>query len=382
MPSRNTRPGTSTLDYGTISTEDSIRGRYASTDVQGGLTSPQPALISSTREEINDLEESENLGLQARPPRFRRTRDGLKRNTGLLLIISSQVFFAMMDAGVKELHTIDPPVGTLQLLAVRMVFTYMCSMIYMVSAGIPDAFFGPKGVRLLLMSRGIGGFFGVFGIYYSLQYLSLSDATVLTFLSPMCTAIAASFLLGEVFTIKEALAGMISLVGVVLIARPTFIFGEASHPAGKEVTSAERLGAVGLSLVGVLGATTAYISIRAIGKRAHPMHNMVYLSAQCVVICTIAMIATKTELVIPTRLDWLALLLMIGIFGFIAQLLLTMGLQRETAGRGTMVLYTQIIFASILEHIFFHTNPTILSLFSTVLIIGSALYVAVSSHSL
>lgn len=50
-------------------------------------------------------------------------------------------------------------------------------------------------------------FFGLFGLYYSLRYLSLSDAVVLTFLSPLTTAISGSCLLGETFTKREALAG-------------------------------------------------------------------------------------------------------------------------------------------------------------------------------
>ena len=72
----------------------------------------------------------------------------------------------------------------------------------MFAAKIPDPFLGPKGVRMLLLTRGFSGlvlrhilsnianitiparsFFGLFGIYYSLQYLSLSDATVLTYVS-------------------------------------------------------------------------------------------------------------------------------------------------------------------------------------------------------
>ena len=48
------------------------------------------------------------------------------------------------------------------------------------------------------------------------------------------------------------------------------------------------------------------------------------------------------HVVLPTRLDWLAMLIMIGIFGFIAQVLLTMGLQREAVGRGTMAVYVQV----------------------------------------
>ena len=56
---------------------------------------------------------------------------------------------------------------------------------------------------------------------------------------------------------------------------------------------------------------------------------------------------------------------------------MTAGLQRETAGRGTLALYSKIVFAIILQRIFFHTLPTYLSLVGTLLIVGSALYVVV-----
>uniref|UniRef100_A0A8H8CGW3 EamA domain-containing protein n=1 Tax=Psilocybe cubensis TaxID=181762 RepID=A0A8H8CGW3_PSICU len=172
---------------------------------------------------------------------------------------------------------------------------------------------------------------------------------------------------------------VVSLVGVVLIARPTFIFGDSAHshePNG--TTPSERLLAVGVSLVGVLGATLAYISIRSIGKRAHTMHIMVYFALQCVVGSTIGMIVTKTPVVIPTQIEWLSLLFMIGVFGFAAQIFLTLGFQREAVGRGTLALYTQIIFASFLEYIVFHTTPSRLSIFGILLIMGSAIYIALT----
>jgi drug/metabolite transporter (DMT)-like permease len=72
----------------------------------------------------------------------------------------------------------------------------------------------PSPAASLLMNRSILGsnsfsyrFFGIFGIYYSLQFLSLSDATVLTFLIPMCTAMAGALFLGENFSRREAFAG-------------------------------------------------------------------------------------------------------------------------------------------------------------------------------
>lgn len=49
-------------------------------------------------------------------------------------------------------------------------------------------------------------FLGLASVYYSLQYLSLADVTVLGFLAPMCTAMTGSFFLKESFGLKEGLA--------------------------------------------------------------------------------------------------------------------------------------------------------------------------------
>ncbi|KAF8063350.1 hypothetical protein FPV67DRAFT_238487 [Lyophyllum atratum] len=314
----------------------------------------------------------------------------LKSNVGLLLVTASQAFFSLMNVFVKKLNSIDPPVSTFELIAVRMIITYVFSMAYMIYAKVPDPFLGPKGVRLLLVFRGSSGFFGLLGIYYSLQYLSLSDATVLTFLAPLCTGICGAIFLKERYTAREAFASIFSLFGVVLIARPAFLFGDVNtihtlstdpnvaQLASETVTSEQRLIAVGVSLIGVLGATGAYTSITAIGKRAHPLHAMTSFSSQCVIVAVIAMIIQKTPIVVPTEVEWLALLILIGVFGFIAQVLLTMGLQRETAGRASTAVYTQVVFAAVLERIFFQTTPSILSVIGTVIIITAALYVALT----
>ena len=50
-------------------------------------------------------------------------------------------------------------------------------------------------------------FTGLSGVYFSLQYLSLSDATVLTFLVPMFTGFSGAVFLKEAFSLRELLAG-------------------------------------------------------------------------------------------------------------------------------------------------------------------------------
>lgn len=313
----------------------------------------------------------------------------------MLLVALAEAFYASMNLAVKELSGIDPPVSTMQLIWIRMTITWLCSVCYMYIAKIPEPLLGPKGVRLLLAFRGFCGFFGLFGVYYSLQYLSLADATVLTFLAPILTTFTGAMFLGERFSWKQVAAGFCSLLGVVLIARPPFLFGNViSVPpaaAGADavpteslsapgVTAAERLGAVGVSILGALGATGVYTIIRAIGTRAHALHNIVAFSSQCVIVSTVAMIAMQTPIVVPTKIEWLALLLMIGFNGFFAQLFMTMGLQRQAVGRSTMAVYIQIVYAIIFDQVFFHAAPSLLSVFGTLIIVLSAVYVALTKE--
>ncbi|KAH9840626.1 uncharacterized protein C8Q71DRAFT_740445 [Rhodofomes roseus] len=316
-----------------------------------------------------------------------------KNNIGLLLIAASTAFGSLMSTLVKKLNSVDPPVPMLELIFIRMSMTWICCMTYMWIMKIPDPFLGPKGIRLLLVLRGVCGFTGLSGSYFSLQYLSISDATVLQFLAPMCTGIVGALVLKEHFTRSQALASFFSLVGVVLIARPTFLFGHIANNSDtaldppvvldgrsdyEEVLPAQRLRAVGFAMFGVVGATGAYTTIRAIGKRAHALHSVTAFSMQCITVSSILMVVFRTTPILPNKLEWVGMLLAIGFCGFFAQMLLTLGLQRETAGRGTMAIYVQIIFATINDIVFFHSTPNLLSTIGTTIIIASAIYVATS----
>lgn len=211
----------------------------------------------------------------------------------------------------------------------------------------------------------------IVGLYYSLQYLSLADATVITFLGPLATGLLGFLVLGEPFTVRETLGGVISLSGVVLIARPAFIFGrktadsDLDNPlvtlangtlAGNNstlkvgeaiaklvnvtsvdlvrrgnstllqddvsvegVTEKQRLFAVGLALLGVCGGAGAYITIRAIGRRASATHSVAYFSLYSTIVSAALMWFTDTKFVLPTQPKWIALLVCVGIFGLAAQ---------------------------------------------------------------
>ncbi|OAX35819.1 DUF6-domain-containing protein [Rhizopogon vinicolor AM-OR11-026] len=308
-------------------------------------------------------------------------------NLGMILIIISQFFFVSMNLGVKQLNSLDVPMHTLELIAVRMAITFICCVLYMVIMKIPDPFLGPKGVRLLLLNRGLCGFFGLFGMYYSLQYLSLADATVLSFLFPLSIAIGGHFILKEPYSKRQAFAAIFSLLGVMLIARPPFLFGDTSSvesdssDMASKATAVDRIRAVGVALFGVVLGSGAVLSMRAIGQRAHPMHLMTFFSVWCTIVASSAMYFWHIPIVYPQKWQWAAMLIFIGLSGFFAQTLTTMGYQRETAARGSMGQYIQLLFAGILEYIFFGTIPSTLSLIGAAIIMTSAIYVIFSQQS-
>ncbi|KAH9052750.1 hypothetical protein EDB87DRAFT_1655582 [Lactarius vividus] len=292
-------------------------------------------------------------------------------NAGLMLVGASQFFLSAMNVAVKLLNSLDKPSTNIGGPWSSLVITYICSIAYMYWKQIPDPVFGPKGLRLLLVLRGFTGFFGLSGIYFSLQYLSLSDAMVLSFLSPILTGFTGAIFLKEPFSHKELFTGLCSFLGVVLIARPQFLFGKAHAnrstgiPAdlSEVATPEQRMLSVIAALIGVLGATGAYTSLRAIGKRAHTLHSITFFSTQCILASTAGMIIFRVTPVIPTHI------------------LLTMGLQRETASRGSLANYIGVVFALAFERIIFHTTPSELSIAGSVIIMSSAIYVALTKSS-
>ena len=87
------------------------------------------------------------------------------------------------------------------------------------------------------------------------------------------------------------------------------------------------------------------------------------------------MIITRTPMVVPMERVHFSMLVSIGVFGFFAQMLMTIGFQIEAVGRASMGIYSQVIFTMILERVIFGTTPGLLSILGTCLILASAIYV-------
>jgi len=80
-----------------------------------GISCPRDVPSAGEREPLLARNTDENVEKLSRLQIFlKATREVCQRNTGLLLIVASEAFFATMEAAAKILQKVEPPVTTFQ----------------------------------------------------------------------------------------------------------------------------------------------------------------------------------------------------------------------------------------------------------------------------
>ncbi|KAH8175705.1 eamA-like transporter family protein [Sarocladium implicatum] len=320
-----------------------------------------------------------------------------QRNKPAILVAVAQMFAALMNMSARLLEIEGDGMHPFQVLLIRQAATTFVCMVYMWWSKTPDAPMGKRELWPLLILRGFSGFFGIFGMWYSMMYIPLADATVLTFLSPGVAGVVCYFALREPFTRIEQLATGVALCGVVLIAQPASLFSSTEDGSNRtkdgdgegDVTAQDRLKAIGFAMLGVCGAACAFTCIRTIGRRAHPIISVNYFGAVCTIICASALVICPLldigqpdiRWITPTSAKQWLLFLLLGSSGFIMQYLLTYGLSLDKTNRANAMVYTHMLFAVGVDRWVFHHSMGLLSVAGCSLILGSAVTVMVMKSS-
>lgn len=218
--------------------------------------------------------------------------------------------------------------------------------------------------RGLLLLRGLLGYGALSAFFFALTRLPLAEATVIQYTNPLFTALLAALFLSESLRARDFLLVLVSLTGVILMTRPAFLFGGLEHRLDPF--------AVTIALTGAILSAAAYVTVRELGRTEHPLVIVFWFAA----IATVGAIPfTAANAVMPTPLEWLALL-GIGVVTQLGQVYLTRGLRREPAGRAMAVAYMQIVFAAILGALFFAELPGPWGVAGALLIIGGTAGIA------
>lgn len=185
------------------------------------------------------------------------------------------------------------------------------------------------------------------------------------------------------------MAGLIALLGVVIIAQPSSIFGNAQHGvksniagAVEDVTPQQRLLAIFVATIGIFGASGAYTMIRVIGHRAHALMSVNYFAILSTIASIIALLVIPDiGFTMPQGISQWCLLVAMGVLGFVLQFLLTAGLQLDRSSKATSMMYSQIVFALMFDFVIWGVLPGMWSFIGGGIVVASTLWAALQKKA-
>jgi drug/metabolite transporter (DMT)-like permease len=212
--------------------------------------------------------------------------------------------------------------------------------------------------RGLLVLRGVFGSFALAGFIFSLTHLPLGEATLIQYTNPVFAIVIAALWFHERIGKRELWALVASLVGVVLISRPTVIFGG---------TSAMPTPWVLIALSGAVCSGAAYATIRRLSQENSQV--VVFYLPLLQVPMALPFVVLNWRM--PNMVEWL-LMIGAGIATQLAQTYMTRGLQLERTARATTAGYLQIIFAATWAVLVFGERFTWWTVAGALVIVGGA----------
>lgn len=285
---------------------------------------------------------------------------------GLFYAFLSTVFFSIITLLVKTIQGVH----AIEISAIRCFFQMLFTVPLLVYH--KTGFLGPRDKRIYLVLRGFIGSNAMILLYYAVQQMPLADATVIMFSNPVFTSILAWIFLKERCTIWDCVFTVFTITGVILIARPPFLFGE--HQRGIESNYANHIKGTIAAFAGAIGAALTFVVLRKMGKSVHYYLSVWYYAVIGFIECVIT-VSVLGEWKIPFcgRDRWL--LVLIAVLGIAGQTFLTKALQIEKAGPVALMRTIDVVLAFIFQFIFLNRAPTMWSL-------GGALCIVLSTSGI
>lgn len=204
--------------------------------------------------------------------------------------------------------------------------------------------------------RGLFGTTAMGLTFAGLGLLPLPEVTAIGFATPIFTVVLAAIMLGERIRLLRVSAVAVGLIGVIIILWPRF--GAADL---------DRMATVGATLI--LGATLlrslVQIHLRQLVQNEHTAAIVFYFSVTASVL---SLFTLPFGWIVPTG-QTLALLVLAGLVGGIAQILVTSSYRFGSASMLAPYDYTSMLFAIIIGYVLFGELPTVMMLAGAALVI-------------
>ncbi|ATO34877.1 Membrane protein, putative [Dickeya dianthicola RNS04.9] len=199
--------------------------------------------------------------------------------------------------------------------------------------------------------RGFSGTGGMYFNYLALVYLSLADATAISYAAPLFTVIMAALLLKEKVHVARWLGVVVGFSGILIMLSANLTAGGAML-AHSGLQSGMGLGAL-FALLAALCSATSNVQIRFLNGIEKPGAIVFYFS----LMTTLIGLATITlGWSMPTPLQ-LLLLIGCGFFGGMTQILVTLSLRYTDASLLAPFDYTTLVWSMMIGYLFLNNFP-------------------------
>ena len=246
---------------------------------------------------------------------------------GIKFLLGSGLAFSLMSVCVKA---IGGRIPIPELVFARAMISLIITRFLLLRENI-----NPWGYqRKLLLIRGLLGTVALFCIFKALTILPMATATVIQYIYPTFTVICAYIILKEYIFKRIIISIIIGWIGIVLVSQPEWATNR---------NILETVIAISIAILGALMTSLAYICVRKLSSKEHPLVIIYYFP---LVSIPISLPFIINNFVLPTGTDWIWIL-GIGIFTQIGQLCITEGLRLIPAGQATSINYSQVIFSSV-----------------------------------
>jgi drug/metabolite transporter (DMT)-like permease len=285
---------------------------------------------------------------------------------GIALKIASVFFFAIMLTCVKA-ATAEIPPGEVAFF--RSFFTLVPVMAWLAWRGEVAGVLVTRNFKGHLWRAGIGLIAMVLQ-FSAVALLPLPDVVAIGYAMPLFAILFAAVLLGEIVHGYRWAAVLIGLSGVLVILWPrlAFLKGVSSLPS-------ETWGAA-CAVAGAMAIALATITIKklVVGERTPTI--VTYFSINC---SAASLLTLPFGWLMPTPTTTL-LLVICGIAGGMAQILLTESFRYADNSTLAIFDYTSLVFAVLIAWLLFAELPTPLTLLGAAIVIASGAYVAWREH--
>ena len=198
--------------------------------------------------------------------------------------------------------------------------------------------------------------------------IALGDAVTLVNLSPVLLALMAPIVLHEHAGRRVAMALPLSVAGVILILKPSLLFGGGAAHAGLAFPAS-------VAVFASFFSAFAMMMLRRVGRRESPEAIAMHFGA---VAAVSMLLLSIPRLAVPSGID-IVTILGAGMCGGFAQLAMTRAYSLEYAARVSPFGYISVLASTVMGGLALHEWPDRLALLGMVLIVSGGLVVSIAA---